>query len=89
MTKSRTTSLTYRDALVWLVYRVFWSGVTLLRGAADGWYPYPFLNPANGGYGQVGVTVVAVIIGFLVIAVVMIAVGNMRSPARGFLRQAG
>ena len=29
--------------------------LTLVRGAADGWYPYPFLNPANGGYGQVAV----------------------------------
>jgi hypothetical protein len=33
---------------------------TVVRGAVDGWYPYPFLDPANGGYGQVAVSVVGV-----------------------------
>ena len=49
----------------------------------DGWYPYPFLNPVNGGYGTVAVTVVAVTIGFALIAAATIALGNSRSPANG------
>jgi hypothetical protein len=76
-----TTRLTYREALVWLVYPLIWTGLTLVRGASDGWYPYPFLNPAHGGYGQVALTVVAVVVGFVVIAVVTIAVANARSGA--------
>ena len=44
--------LTNRDALLWLVYPIVWVVVTLVRGAADGWYPYPFLDPAKGGYGH-------------------------------------
>jgi len=47
-----------------------------VRGAADGWYPYPFLDPATGGYGQVVVTVVAITLGFLVISAITVAVGN-------------
>ncbi|MCI0584267.1 MAG: Pr6Pr family membrane protein, partial [Chloroflexi bacterium] len=73
--------LTYRDALIWIVYPLVWTGLTLVRGAADGWYPYPFLDPANGGYGQVAITAVAVTIGFLLIAVAWIYVGNARSRA--------
>lgn len=73
-----TVRLSYRDTLVWLAYPLIWTGLTLVRGAADGWYPYPFLNPANGGYGQVAVTVVAVIVGYFVVAVGWIAVGNAR-----------
>ena len=61
------------------MYPLIWTGLTLVRGAADGWYPYPFLDPANGGYGQVAVTAVAVAIGFLVISLAMIWVGNARS----------
>jgi hypothetical protein len=73
--------LTYRDALVWLVYPVIWTGLTLVRGAIDGWYPYPFLDPLGGGYGPVLITVVAIMAGFLVFAAVTIFIGNLRSRA--------
>lgn len=76
-----TTRLTARDALVWLAYPLVWTGLTMIRGAVDGWYPYPFLNPANGGYGQVAVTIVAVMIGFALIAGITIAIGNARGRA--------
>ncbi len=71
--------LTYRDALIWLAYPIVWTLATILRGAYDGWYPYPFLDPANGGYGKVAVTVVAVTIGFVVLAAAAIAIGNART----------
>lgn len=77
------TRLTSRDMLIWLIYPIAWTLLTIVRGAADGWYPYPFLDPANGGYGQVAVTVVAVTIGFIVIAAIMVAIGNARGrPAQ-------
>jgi hypothetical protein len=82
------TRLTYRDALLWLVYPLIWTGLTLVRGAIDGWYPYPFLDPANGGYGMVAIVVVAVTLAFLGLAAITIAVGNRlgrtsAAPARG------
>ncbi len=77
-----TTRLTARDALLWLIYPIVWTALTVVRGALDGWYPYPFLNPANGGYGQVAVTVVAVTVGFLVVAAITIAIGNARRGNR-------
>jgi hypothetical protein len=70
------TRLTTRDAFVWLIYPLAWTAVTMVRGGVDGWYPYPFLDPANGGYGQVAVTAVAITGGFLAVSAVMIAVGN-------------
>ena len=73
-----TRRLGARDALAWLVYPVLWVGLTVVRGAADGWYPYPFLDPANGGYGTVAATVVAITIGFLAIAAAWIWIGNRR-----------
>jgi hypothetical protein len=68
--------LTYRDALLWLVYPIVWVAVTLIRGAADGWYPYPFLDPANGGYGMVAVVVIGITLGFLVLAAATLAIGD-------------
>ena len=69
----------YRDALLWLIYPLIWLAFTLVRGAADGWYPYPFLDPADGGYGMVAVVVVGISIGFLLLSAFYIWLGNWRS----------
>ena len=42
-----------------LIYPMLWLVVVLIRGATDGWVPYPFLDPANG-YAQVAITVVGI-----------------------------
>lgn len=55
-----------------LVYPVVWLVVVLIRGATDGWVPYPFLDPANG-YGPVAVTCVAIAVGVLLFAWVVVA----------------
>ena len=47
---------------------LIWTALTMVRGAADGWYPYPFLDPANGGYATVAVMIVAITVGFLVLS---------------------
>jgi hypothetical protein len=78
--------LSFRDGVAWLAFPLAWTGFTLVRGAIDGWYPYPFLNPANGGYASVAITVVAVTVGFALIAAATIAIGNRmreRSAAAG------
>ena len=52
----------FRESLSWLGYPLVWLAYTLVRGALVGWYPYPFLDPANGGYGTVGLYVVAILV---------------------------
>lgn len=42
-----------------LAYPLIWTAVVLVRGATDGWVPYPFLNPSQG-YGVVAAWVVLV-----------------------------
>jgi hypothetical protein len=44
--------LSYRVLRLILIYPLVWVAVVLLRGATDGWVPYPFLDPASG-YGSV------------------------------------
>lgn len=51
-----------------MIYPLAWTVLTVIRGALDGWYPYPFLDPANGGYGAVVTTTVGIVVGFFVIA---------------------
>jgi len=56
---------------VWtvLLYPVVWVSVALIRGATDGWVPYPFMDPADG-YAPVA----AVVGGIVVIGVAIVAV---------------
>lgn len=47
--------IAFRRALVWLVFPVVYLAYSLVRGAATGWYPYPFLNPGENGYAGIAV----------------------------------
>lgn len=67
-----------------LVYPIVWLVVVLVRGATDGWVPYPFLDPANG-YGSVAVTCVAIAVGVLLFAWLVVA--SSRWLARGAVPQ--
>ncbi len=84
------TRLVMGDIVTLLIYPLVWTLLTVIRGAVDParWYPYPFLDPAKGGYGQVAVTIVAVVIGFVVIAVAYIRLANWRRSARDLRREA-
>jgi hypothetical protein len=57
----------FRRALVWLGFPLAWTAFTLVRGAIDGRYPYPFLDPANGGYGVVALYCVAIFVLFVAV----------------------
>ncbi len=78
--------ITARQAAFWIVYPLAWVAYALTRGAFTGHYPYPFLDPANGGYGTVALYIVGIfLLGMLVIAVVA-AVARLRG--RGSNRRA-
>ena len=56
-------SLPQATILTWLAFPAVYLGYTLIRGAIIGWYPYPFLDPSEtGGYGEVAVWSVAVLV---------------------------
>jgi hypothetical protein len=54
--------ITAGTAAAWLMFPAAWLTLTLLRDAIDGWYPYPFLDPANGGYAIVGLTCAIILV---------------------------
>lgn len=76
--------LTARSIGTLLVYPLAWTGLTMVRGAIDGWYPYPFLDPANGGYGTVLVTAVAILVAFVAISWLILEIGDRRAASSGY-----
>jgi hypothetical protein len=60
-----------------LAYPILWIVVVLVRGATDGWVPYPFLDPANG-YVTVAVYCIAIAAAFAVIGWLVIWYSRIR-----------
>jgi uncharacterized membrane protein YozB (DUF420 family) len=73
----------WRTAALWLAYPLVWFVYTLVRGSAEGWYPYPFVDVAQHGYGHVFVSGIVLLIGFALAALAFVWVGNRRlDPGR-------
>jgi hypothetical protein len=66
-----------------LLFPAFYLVYVLLRGASTGWYPYPFLNPANvGGYGGVAAYSLGIAVAVLLASWLLLAAGNRRASAK-------
>jgi len=82
-----TQGVSFRRALVWMVYPLGWLTCTMVRGYLIEWYPYPFLNPLRmGGYGNVMRTILMILLGALVIVWLLVWIGRL---ARKYLRSDG
>ena len=60
-----------------LIYPVVWIIVVIIRGATDGWVPYPFLDPAQG-YGVVALYALAIAVATVVFAAIIWAVSRLQ-----------
>jgi len=72
-------ALSYRLLRLILVYPRVWVTVVLLRGATDGWVPYPFLDPASG-YASVALYVVVIAVAVMAFGAVVILIGRRVRP---------
>ncbi len=63
--------LQWRTAWLQLAYPIGWTAVVLVRGATDGWVPYPFLSPAQG-YGIVAMYVALIAVAFLGVSLLVV-----------------
>ena len=69
--------LSLRTALIWVIVPVVYTAYSVIRGALVGFYCYPFFNPAVvGGYGGVALYCVVLLAVFVVLALVIRAIGN-------------
>lgn len=68
-----------RDVWRWLLYPAAYFVYVLLRGAWDGWYPYPFLDVKNIGYAQVAIDAAVVLALFLALGLILLALARWQS----------
>lgn len=48
-------TLPTRTPAIWVIFPAAYVVYSLVRGSIADWYPYPFLDPAKGGYGAVAI----------------------------------
>ena len=60
--------------VVWLslLYPIAWLVFTVVRGAVIDWYPYPFMDPRDGGYLPVALTLAGIVAGFIAMAALLL-----------------
>jgi hypothetical protein len=73
--------LSWSALLPWLFYPFVYLVMALLRGSMDSFYPYPFLNVADLGFGTVLRNAAGLLVVFVVVSLVFIFFSR-RSPRR-------
>ncbi len=71
--------LTLRQGLIWLSFPLAWIMYTLIRGSITGRYPYPFLNPANGGYTSIAAHCIAILVLMAMLCAAVVWLANTRN----------
>lgn len=68
---------------LWLIltYPALWITVVLIRGATDGWVPYPFLDPSQG-YLLVGGYCLAILVIFVGVGLLVVRATTTSGPVR-------
>jgi hypothetical protein len=69
--------LPMRQVWWFLIYPAVWLIVVLIRGATDGWVPYPFLNPSLG-YGIVALYCLGVALFIGLMGVLVVGMSRLR-----------
>lgn len=74
----------FKWSYIWLslLFGVWWIGMALIRGAIIHWYNYPFINVDKLGYGRVTINIIAIVIAYVVIAMIILGL-DKKLPNRG------
>jgi hypothetical protein len=71
--------LPWWTVLAWLSYPLAWFAYTLVRGEIVDWYPYPFVDVSELGYGEVLGRAAVLTVAFAVAAAGLLWLGNRRA----------
>jgi hypothetical protein len=75
--RARGIALRYMQIAYWAIYPGLYFVYALLRGALSGFYAYPFIDVATLGYMRVLGNALGILVGFIVIAAILIALGRL------------
>jgi hypothetical protein len=71
-----TGKLTFKMALIWLIYPLVYFIYTLVRGPLVNWYPYPFIDVRAIGMNEVLMNAITIAVIFLVVGLIFVALSR-------------
>jgi hypothetical protein len=74
-------TLRLRHIALWIIYPLVYFGYSLLRGHLLAVYPYPFVDVVKLGYPQVFINASGLLLGFVLIALLLIGLDRWRARA--------
>lgn len=74
--------LQWKDAFLWLAYPLVYSAYILIRGFFTNLYPYPFIDVNTLGYPQVLINSLLLYLFFLVLSLILVALGKVLSKSK-------
>lgn len=77
---ARSGSASYVARLRWAAWPIVYFAFAMVRGAVSGFYPYPFLNASQIGYGGVLIYAIGIVVGYLAIAGILYALDRIVTP---------
>jgi hypothetical protein len=69
-------TLRWQQVIHWQLYPALYFAYVLLRGAVNGWYPYPFLDVTTLGYLRVLIDACMVVLVFVAAALLLVAMAR-------------
>ncbi len=76
-------SLRWRHVIVWLLYPALYLVYALIRGSLEGFYPYPFINVTELGYGKVMTNAASLLVVFMAGGALFVGIDKMMKRATG------
>lgn len=73
--------LTLADVPRTLIWPALWVAWTLIHGAIADWYPYPFIDVIEHGYGKVTINILVITVFATVLALAFVGLSRWRRPA--------
>lgn len=77
--------LRWRQVIAWQIYPAGYFVYALLRGALNGWYPYPFLDVSALGYPRALGNASVVLLVFIGTGLVLVALGRWQARHRAIM----
>lgn len=78
-TISDRRNLEWKSIPSWLIYPFLYLVFVLIRGAASGFYPYPFVDVGVLGYGSVVLNSMGLFAGFVLLSALFVLIGRSSS----------
>jgi hypothetical protein len=85
--RKSAAAIPWTSLALWLLYPLGYLILILLRGALSGWYPYPFMDVVQLGFGTVLIHSAGMLAAFLLLSVLFLglakATGSKKAPVPG------